>query len=1486
MRRYAHLSIVVVIAALLAGILVAAASAATPVCLSGSGAGQCQDPQQLAVDYETDRLYVADKGNHRVDVFDANTHDFIEAFGWGVADGTSAEAQSCTTTCFKGLPGGGAGQFSAPEGIAVDNDPSSPSHHDVYVAISYDPATGIGDPSIVKLTPDGEFLRSWGGGVITGGAAGKGTLSVGSTLVTSVTTSQKAFTLSQTITGVGIPGGTKIVALGEGTMTLSRPATASGSSVALSVAEGAGNVPLNEVQKITLTSKHDPKLNIQVATPEPSPTRVTTSVPTNATGAEVQGVLEAMENVGAGNVSVTGPAEGPWTIEFKGSRFADTNVEPISILNTGSALRLETERNGASAAEVCAVVNADSCTAGVNDLHDGSFFTNAQIAVGLEGTVTAADRLEDGSKTLRLQKFDPLGAQLGKLLLGGPQVSGVGIDSTGDFYLSTGQGGVRKFHLDGTEYGSPYPLSPSFSPPVVDSADHVFTGGNESSFNYISEYSPTGAVVRSFGYGEVGFPLGLAPFHTASGDVFISLGSSGNSEVSYIAYPPPGPLIVPSTLTASPVGNTKATLKAQVNPEGKETSYRFEYVDDVTYQADVAAEGAGHGYDHAKVGPQPDGSAGSGTTLQALSAAVGCTDAVVEAPEGKCLAPDTLYHVRLVVTNADGSASQESQFTTKSPLQIGTNWVTEVSTDTARVHAEVNPLGIAATAYFEYVDEATYQQSGFANAVSVPDVGAGQSQLDLGKGEADKAVSAFLFPLNAATKYRYRVVATNPFVSVEGPEHSFTTEPRSGAGGESCANDALRSGISASLPDCRAYEMVSPTDKNNGDVVGFQNVNSERTELNQASLDGERITFSAGTPFAGAPGGFYANQYMATRTSGGWSTEGISPPHTTGMFGSAANVNVDLEVLFKAFSPDLSSAWLLDDSTTPLAPGAQAEFVNLYRRDNATAGFEALTTSVPSVVHEDGSALRSELGLPEFQGYSANEKHAIFTAAAALTPDAFLSSPGEAKKQLYEFSDGELHLVSVLPNGKANPDYAWAGSYSVALNANTHGRASVRGAISADGSRIFWSASSSVQSLRGQQLYVRKNPTQPQSKITAGKCTQAARACTVFIGGYFWAATPDGSRALTTTSGNELRVFDVDAETSTTIAGGVGGVVGASEDLSRIYFVSTEALAAGATAGKPNLYLDDGGTKTLVATLAAQDAAKDPFDVDSSYRVNSLAPVVHAARVTPDGSHLAFQSVASLTGYDNADAANGKASLEVYTYDADTQELDCVSCNRSGGRPEGRPLLNAFSVGDRPTAAWAAAWIPGSENALHGPHVLEDDGSRLFFNSFDALVARDTNGRQDVYQWEAPGSGDCTEASPSFSFLNGGCVNLISSGQSGENSEFIDASASGDDVFFRTSASLDPYRDNGLIDIYDARVNGGYPAPPTPAPACEGEACQGPFSPPNDPTPASSSFEGAGNVVEKAARKKAKKRKAHKKKAKKHAAKKVKRANHNGRAGR
>ncbi len=147
--------------ALITGVLlsIATPASALPAGFAGKGteAGQLESAEGVAVEQKTGDVYVADRENNRVDEFGPEG-EFLLAWGWGVADGHTAAPQTCTTTCFRGLAGTGPGQLDEPRGIAVDNDPSSPSRGDVYVV---EPAAD----RVQKFGPHGEFLLTLGGKV-------------------------------------------------------------------------------------------------------------------------------------------------------------------------------------------------------------------------------------------------------------------------------------------------------------------------------------------------------------------------------------------------------------------------------------------------------------------------------------------------------------------------------------------------------------------------------------------------------------------------------------------------------------------------------------------------------------------------------------------------------------------------------------------------------------------------------------------------------------------------------------------------------------------------------------------------------------------------------------------------------------------------------------------------------------------------------------------------------------------------------------------------------------------------------------------------------------------------------------------------------------------------------------------------------------------------------------------------------------------------
>jgi hypothetical protein len=780
------------------------------------------------------------------------------------------------------------------------------------------------------------------------------------------------------------------------------------------------------------------------------------------------------------------------------------------------------------------------------------------------------------------------------------------------------------------------------------------------------------------------------------------------------------------------------------------------------------------------------------------------------------------------------------------PPTIEDQYAVSVDSRGATLRAQINPrFWTDATYYVQYGTKACPEAGWEGPACK-------ESSLPPGEPLSEKSINAplrtagvLLRDLEPDTTYHYRFVAQSsgggPVFGVGGEEKSFKTFPLEAPTNANCPNQALRSGPAAKLPDCRAYELVSPLEKNNGDATLIGEANGTLiNEYNQSALSGEKITYPAKQAFGEVESSPYVSQYISDRDpAAGWSTHSISPPRTERIINLEGAPFND----YQAFSPDLCAGWLRHTFKPTLAPEAAVGFPNLYRRDNCggSPGYEALTTAAPA--NRD-----PEFYVPLIQGFSADGSHAIFNAAAKLTAEApalvGASISAEVNEPLlYEHVEGEagLRFVCILPNKEPVSTPCGAGT-----PAGVQGgwRSNLQGAISADGSRIFWTAfSGSMESGGGHpgRIYLRIDGAKT---IAVSQSASAEPA-------WFWGAAEDGSRAIFEVTAGPLKdnlyEFDVEAEEEHPIAGGVLGMAGMSEDASRLYLASKEVLTGEqansegdvAVAGKPNLYLyeagegEEGGAFTFIGTLDSLDLNGTDTDPATGDPVSTH----RSARVSADGRHAAFTSVAPLTGYDNADAEDGRADLEVFLYDAEQAKLRCVSCNPSGARPTGKRGAAGGGV---------AARIPAWERPLYASRVLSEDGKRLFFESYDALVPADGNGVLDVYEWEAPGTGDCTKQRPTYSEDSEGCVGLISSGQSPTDSRFLDADPSGEDVFIGTLSSL-VGADYGLIDVYDARIGGGFPEAKAP-PSCEGEACQSPPGAPSDPTPASQGFRGAGNA--------------------------------------
>jgi len=1063
-----------------------------------------------------------------------------------------------------------------------------------------------------------------------------------------------------------------------------------------------------------------------------------------------------------------------------------------------------------------------------------------QLALAPGGLVLIGDskELAGGSAENRIRSFDPDGTETAQCLIdteGAGRLTAIAADSDGSVYAAYAAsggsiGGVRKYANDCSLISS---IEQSFNSNAlgVDALNGVYVADKTSTegggHTAIYGYDDAGDIFTvTYGNGTlIGEPISIAPYTDAAGDLFVVEGD-GSNRVAHVALPDPGPVVVPDpALTkADPVGNVSAVLRSVINPEGKSAEFFFEFVDDATYKADQASDG--DGFKHAKIAPTeelgppelPQPPDDPLFRFAPASQTIGCgsaTQALVA--EGKCLSPSTVYHFRPAATNADVPAGEvrlgpEATFETRPPFEILGTFASGVSDDAATLQAEVDPEGIPMSGHFEYVEQGKFENNGFEEATSTP-------VIDFGSGSDPIIASVQLDALEPGTVYRYRVTVENFFASGEGEIGAIRTflaaeDPK-------CPNAAVRLGPSAGLPDCRAYEMVSPVAKGGGEIsVLTSPIRGAQAGLTQSAAqvpeEGEGLAYSSVRSFGDAVAAPYTSQYLANRDpQAGWSSHGISPSREGPLYYSI----IGLDTQYKRFSEDLSAAWLRTDAEPILDSAGIEGFSNLYRRDNLSETYEAICPVMPPKT-------ASEIYVPEPQGSSANEQLIVFRANDKLTGDA---SDKAGIYQLYGCADGTLRLVSVLPpaqGGKASGENSSAGT---AINTQgDHRELSISNAVSEDGKYVYWTNSGTVGSGTGK-IYLRKNP------MGAGvPCSSEVARCTVPVSetvgvpgatepAQFWTAAADGTKAIYRfTSGplaGSLYEYDVEDEASTLIAKGVIGVSGWSKDASRIYFVSTNDLGDGGEAGAPNLYLREAsdGSVRLVATLQANDR-------DCVYV--SQTPFRRCSRTTADGSRFLFVSRDQLTEYDNRDAANGIADTEVYIYHADEGggELFCVSCNPSGGRPEGQAVPSEGTT----ALSWVAGRIPDQRDGFYASRTLSADGRRLYFESFDRLALEDTNDALDVYEWEEAGKGKCEISSHRYSESAKGCIALISSGQSSSDSHFADASADGEDVFFTTAESLFP-TDPGLVDLYDARVGGGFLPPPAPTKPCdepEGAVCQ------------------------------------------------------------
>jgi hypothetical protein len=896
----------------------------------------------------------------------------------------------------------------------------------------------------------------------------------------------------------------------------------------------------------------------------------------------------------------------------------------------------------------------------------------------------------------------------------------------------------------------------------------------------VEEYDSSGAFVAEFGE----FQTLVRPFGIAIDN---SVGAtSGTTYVGFDDTVEPydltafGPLTygerpLATTGIADEIGPTSSTLHGTVEPRGFEVEECvFEYLEEAEYQGNLEArEAEGHGKPAAEGFGFEGAEEASCEEPEAAEIDKGSAAVPVHAVVNGVEPQSERYRFRLIAKNKYGQSDGDAGLF--GPPSLTPEEPRPILYTEATLRATIESSGLPTKYRFEY----GLVGDGYDHATP---------QGELSPGNGSVTVHVPLTGLEEGAQYHFRVTAENEakVITVEGrPAETFRMLAR--AQSQACTNTEYRTGFSGNLPDCRAYELVTPAETRGAGpfAVGGGNAGEEFNNwlvAPRGETAGESVAYFIAGTLPGFEGTGTLDGYRARRAPGphpgqGWSNSLFGPSfaETGGNKPSQHGVSADQEYSFWTF---LATNYL----GTP-------------------AGFEVVGRGS---FGDDPKAVGRFLGRGGTHVIFSSRQHLESKAAPVATESIYDRATGSS----------EANVISVKPDGgsfttKEDAVYAGAnedGSAVVfrvgeALYLHREGQTvtiaegpATFAGISEDGTRVFFIDKDLVgKEVPVADLYV--------CDVDAGSC----------VGG----SEPPGRKEIAPSS-----IFvDVAAEGS------------------RAYFTSTSVLdeAEEGTAGKDNLYIWDGSGVRFVAILDPQDLGSfGTTSINLSRWTSGVAAGVDIGRghdptrSTPDGKILVFESHARLTAYDNQGACGPKGEMapcvEIYRYDTTANEIVCLSCDPSDARPNADASLQTLG---RPTEA--STLIPN----------ITDDGKKAFFQSRDRLLPEDANEAQDVYEWRAQNVDGCGGA--------GGCLALISSGQGEADSFLYGMTPSGRDVFFRTDEALVGADISGSPSLYDAREGGGIPEARTEE-VCHGDACQGAgMVPPELPSPASIGS-GGGNI--------------------------------------
>jgi len=711
---------------------------------------------------------------------------------------------------------------------------------------------------------------------------------------------------------------------------------------------------------------------------------------------------------------------------------------------------------------------------------------------------------------------------------------------------------------------------------------------------------------------------------------------------------------------------------------------------------------------------------------------------------------------------------------------------------------------------FEYVPQADFQsEGGFAG----PNLQT-TTEVDLGSGATESLASADLPGLERGVEYEFRLTANNTTSGnpvVHGAERTLALPAAQAQTAESCPNAALRSGPSAQLPDCRAYEQVTPVEKG-----GSPEMTKKAEPFLSRSVpgeDGDHFLFESSGVKWGHDPSQWESAYLFTRDPNrGWQMTSASAQPQSGIDSFVPSL----------VSPNLTETAMTVGWTTQANGSPDMSF--------ETGPFGGPYTSVASMP-------RSQVPLMEWSGALNEGEHPTAWLGASRDFSKLVVDSGDRKLlgqatgtlsgvALYEYtSGGGLHQLNVSGGAPGKT----VGSCGARLVRGYDSGAGARwaaspDALSSDGSRVFFEAAP------GSECPV---PSESRGGPRWNLYMRVDGSETVDIGAYRFLAgdAQDTTLLLEHANGGMHEVLSYDTETGKSThlftASETPEVLGVAEQFAAFYFTAEERLTPDASEPTgPDEYTDLYRYDLRGHQLSFIDGVEPGFSPEGD-------------SVSANGNDFYFgaKKVAGVPG--------GGGEGQVFRYDNGEQVIQCMSC-ASPFNPEPRSLSEFTEATQGGTA--------GARDGMPPFRAASDNGDFVFFEAVSPLVPADIDGETppnsgeqftynhpstDVYEWRRDGVDRCEQAQ--------GCLSLISGGQGGLVVYLLGTTPSGRDVFFTTNSALAPSDTDTASDVYDARIDGGFPVPNTPV-ECEGDACSTPESAPLDATPASSSFAGPGNA--------------------------------------